>query len=209
MTSSSAQRIIIATKQEIVSAQRKLAWFSLQKDDLYFEIAGMLEGSHTSYHKDGNLFRTSPATNKRARLVTKHFPLAQFQGWCKLGLGMVLKSSLNKNPKLKSSDRKHQVHEVDIDQFPSDTLNLVAELLEPNRRDLLDTNAMCPPADAHVIEVTTSHPWVIITILGHDHNLLICPYDGDFQGVTCRHFNKRYSANPPGGSCSFEAYKVD
>jgi len=205
-------KIIIATKQEIGSSQRKLAWFHLQKDDLYFEIAGMLEGSHISYHKDGNLFRTSPGTNKRARFVRKHFPLAQFQGWYKLGLGMVLKSSLNKNPELKSADRKHQIHEVDIDQFPSDALNLVAELLEPNRVDLLNHEAMRPPPNAHVIEVTTSHPWIILTILGHDHNLLISPYDygGKSKGVRCRHLNKRYSANPPGGGiCSFEAYKVD
>ena len=203
------QRIIIATKQKIAGFQRKLAWFSIQKDDLYFEMAGILEGSHTSYHKDGKLFRTSPATDKRARFVTRYFPLAQFHGWCNLGLGMILKSSLNKNPCLKSRDRKYQVNEFDIDQFPSDTLNVVAELLEPNRYDLLDTEEMRAPVGAHVIEVTTSHPWVIVTILGHDHNLLVCPYSGEFKGVTCRHFNTRYSANRLGVSYSFEAYKID
>jgi len=202
-------RITIATKQKIAGFQRKLAWFSLEGNDLYFEIAGMLEGSHTSYHRDGKLFRTSPATQKRASQFAKHLPLSQFQGWYKLGLGMVLKSSLNRNPVLKNRDRKGQVHEVDIDKFPSDTLNIVAELLEPNKFDLLSGEMMRPPTDALIIQVTTSRPWVLITVLGHDHNLLICPYDAEPKGVTFRHFNSRYSASPPGGKISYEAYELD
>ncbi len=203
------QKFIIATKQEIRGFYRKLAWFSLHSRDLYFEMAGMLEGSHTSYHQDGRLWRTSPATNKRARFIKEHCPLEQFQGWYQLGLGMVLKSSLHNSPELKSKDRKHQVYQVDIDQFPSDALNLVAELLDPQKSSLLDEEEMHPPADAQVIKIVSSNPWIIVTILGHDHNLLVAPYDGDFKGVRCRHINKRYSASLPGSRYSFEAYKLD
>jgi len=167
----------------------------------------MLEGSHTSYHRDGKLFRTGPATHKRATQFAKHLPLSQFQGWYKLGVGMLLKSSLNGNPVVKDRDRKGQVHEVDIDQFPSETLNIVAELLEPNKIDLLNDEMMRPPMDALIIQITTSRPWVFITVLGPDHNLLIYPYDAEFKGVTFRHFNSRYSASPPGGKISFEAYE--
>ncbi len=206
---SSAQKIIIATKQEILGYHRKLAWFSLHSRDLYFEMAGILEGSHSSYHKDGSMWRTSPATNKRAKFVKLHYPLYQFQGWFHLGLGMLLKSSLPYGPELKNRDKKHQIHFVDIDKFPSEALNLVVDLLEPKRQDLLQAGDMQPPVDAQVIEITSSNPWLFVTILGHDHNLLISPYDGDFKGVTCRHFNKRYSANPPGTRCAFEAYKLD
>jgi hypothetical protein len=200
-------RILIATKQEIAGFQRKLAWFSFHGDDLYFEIAGMLDGSHTSYHRDGKLFRTSPATQCRATLFGKYLPLSHFQGLYKLGMGMLLKSSRSDDPKLTNKDRKGQVYEVDIEQFPSDTLNLVAELLEPNRFDLISDETMRSPMDALIIEVTTSRPWVLITLLGHDHNLLIAPYNGEFQGVTLRHFNSRYTASPPGGKISYEAYK--
>jgi len=207
--SSFDQRIVIATIQKISGFQRKLAWFSFHEKGLYFEIAGMIDGSHISYHKDGNIFRTSPATNNRADLIRKHFPLAQFQGWHRLGLGMVLKSSLNKNPELKDKDRKYRVYEVDVDRFPSNTLNFVAELIEPNKRDLFNSEEMHPPKDAHIIEVTSSIPWIIFTILGHDLNLLIRPYYGEVPGVTLRHFNKRYSANPKGNNVSCEAYKVD
>ena len=205
----SAQKIIIATKQEIDGFKRKLAWFELRLDDLYLEIAGIIEGSHISYDKDGNVFRTSPATNKRAKFFSKQLPLLQFHGLYSLGIGMVQKSALGQNPRLKNKDSKYQVYEVDIDQFPSETLNIFAELLEQNRYDLIISESMRPPIDAHTIEVKSTRPWIIITILGHEHNLLVCPYDADFQGVTCRHFNKRYSASPPGGNMVIEAYKLD
>ncbi|OHB55784.1 MAG: hypothetical protein A2173_05840 [Planctomycetes bacterium RBG_13_44_8b] len=205
----SDQKIIITTKQEINGFQRKLAWFSFHKNGLYFEIAGMLDGSHTSYHSDGNLFRTSPATKNRAAPMARLFPLAQFREWHNLGLGMILKSSLNKNPELKNKDRKYQVYEVNVDQFPNNALNLIVELIEPNRLDLFNSEEMCPPQDACIIEIKTLRPWIIVTILGHEHNLLICPYDGEFQGMKLRHFNKRYSANRIGDTYSFEAYKID
>jgi hypothetical protein len=205
----SAQKIVIATKQEILGYPRKLAWFSFHIRDIYFEMAGILEGSHSSYHKDGSIWRTSPATNKRAKFLKLHYPLYQFQGWFHLGLGMLLKSSLPHSPELKNGDKKHQIYFVDIDKFPSEALNLVVDLLEPNRQELFQAGDMQPPVDAQVIKVTSSNPWLFVTILGHDHNLLISPYDGDFKGVTCRHFNKRYTANPPGTRCALEAYKLD
>lgn len=206
---SSAQKIVVATKQEILGYRRKLAWFSLHGRDLYFEMTGVPEGSHSSYHKDGSVWRTSPATNKRAKFVKKHYPVEQFQGWFRLGVGMLLKSALSHNPELKNRDKKHEAHFIDIDKFPSEALNLVVELLEPNRRDFLRANDMQPPVDAYVVEITSSNPWILVTILGHDHNLLIMPYYGDIKGVSCRHINKRYSANPPGSQCAFEAYKLD
>jgi hypothetical protein len=209
MASSSVPRIVIATKQSIEGAQRKLAWFSLHKNDLYFEMAGMLGGSHCSYHRDGRLFRTSPATERHANLIATHLPLPQFEGWHRLGLGMVLKSSLAINPALKDKDKKSQIHQIDIDLFPSDALNLMAELLDSAGRSLLSNPEMYPPPDAQVIEVSIPPLWVFITVLGHSHNLLISPYDGEFRGVVCRHLNKRYSANPPGRSCYLEAYRLD
>lgn len=53
------KRLIIATRQQIDGARRKLAWFSRTATDLYFEVGGAFIESHTSYHKDGRIFRTS------------------------------------------------------------------------------------------------------------------------------------------------------
>jgi len=205
----SSQKFILATKQEISGNRRKLAWFSIQKRDLYFEMAGFHEGSHSSYHKDGSIWRTSPATNKKAKYVKHHYPLNRFHGWFKLGMGMLLKAALPHDPELKARDKKHQIQLVDIDCFPSEALNIVVDLIETKRRDLLQTEDMQPQPDAQIFEFIANNLSILVTILGHEHNLLISPYDGDFKGVTCRHFNKRYTASPKGEQIAFEAYKND
>jgi len=206
---SSSQKFIVATKQEILGYQRKLAWFSLHKRDLYFEMAGILEGSHSSYHKDGSIWRTSTATNKKPKYVKHHYPLNRFHGWFNLGMGMLLKSSFPYNPELKARDKKHQIQFIDIDCFPSEALNIVVDLIETDQKNLLQKEDMQPPVDAQVFEFISNNLLIFVTILGHDHNLLISPYNGDFKGVTCRHFNRRYTASPPGGKIDFEAYKYD
>jgi len=204
----SSLKFIVATKKEILGYQRKIAWFSVHKRDLYFEMAGLLEGSHSSYHKDGSIWRTSPATNKKPKFVKLHYPLNSFCGWLSLGMGMLLKTSFPHNPELKARDKKHHLNFVDIDCFPSDALNIVVDLIEISQKNMLQEENMQPPKDALVFEFISNNVMLLITILGHDHNLLICPYDGDFKGVKCRHFNKRYSASPPGGQVDFEAYKL-
>lgn len=122
---------------------------------------------------------------------------------------MLLKTSFPHNPELKASDKKHHIKFVDIDCFPSLTLNIVVDLIEISQSSLLQKEDMQPPKDALILDFISNNLMVLITILGHDHNLLICPYDGDFKGVTCRHFNKRYSASPPGEQVELEAYKYD
>lgn len=204
---SSSKKFILAIKQEILENQRKLAWFSIHNRDLYFEMVGCHEGSHFSYHKDGSIWRTSPATNKKAKYVKHHYPLNRFHGWFKLGMGMLLKTSLPHAPELKAKDKKHQVQFVDIDCFPSEALNIVVDLIETNRKDLLQKDDMQPQADAQIFEFKANKLSILVTILGHEHNLIISPYYGDFKGVTCRHFNKRYTASPIGEQIAFEAYK--
>jgi len=206
---SSSKKFIVATKQEILGYQRKMAWFSIHKRDLYFEMAGLLEGSHSSYHKDGSIWRTSPATNKKPKFVKHHYPMNNFHGWLSLGIGMLLKTSFPYNPELKARDNKHHLKFVDIDYFPSEALNIVVDLIEISHNSLLQKEDMQPPKDALVFDFISNKLMILVTILGHDHNLLVCPYDGNFKGVTCRHFNKRYSASPPGGQIEFEAYKND
>lgn len=204
---SSSKKIIIATEQVISGCKRKLAWFKIHKRDLYFEMAAIMDGSHSSYHKDGSIWRTSPATNKKPKLVKRHYPLNNLRGWFPLGIGMLLKTSLPNNPKLKDSDKKHDLKLVDIDLFPSDSLNIVVDIVDISQKNILNTLDMLPPKDALLLEFTANTYIINVTLLGHDHNLLVCPYDVEFKGVTCRHFNKRYSASPPGGVVEFEAYK--
>lgn len=208
MNSTLKHKLILATKQKIAGSQRKLAWFSRQKNGLYFETPGFFMGSHTSYHKDGNVFRTSPLTQNKPFLSERRIPLDDFQGWYQLGKGMIRKQALSKNPELKARDLRGKItiREVDIDAYPSETLNLFFELLEPNKLELIHGASLDPPPDADVIIFDIFDPWIITTILGHDHNLLIRPKD---DGVILSYFNDRFTANKPREKYLIEAYKID
>lgn len=208
MNSPMKKKLILATKQKISDSQRKLAWFSRQKNGLYFEVAGFFMGSHTSYHKDGNVFRTSPLTQKKAVLSQRHIPLADFKGWYQLGKGMIRKQALSKNPEVKARDLKGKttIQEINIDDYPSETLNLFVEMIEPGRLELINNPSLAPPSDAGVYILKAFDPWIIVTILGHDHNLLIRPKE---DGVMLSHFNERFTANKPGEKYLLEAYKMD
>jgi hypothetical protein len=202
---SSTKRFILATKQEVSGHQRKLAWFSFHKADFYFEIGSILEGSHSSYHRDGSIWRTSPVTNDKPRYVEQHFPLNLFHGWVSLGLGMLSKNTLPHAAELKQRDRKHQIQCVDL--FPSSTLNMVVDLIGSGHKKLLQTVERRLPEGAESYEFQKANLSIVVTVLGHDHNLLIRPYDGEFKGVTCRHFDRRFTASPKGRQVEFEAYE--
>lgn len=71
----STMRAVITTHESIGGMPRKLAWFARHGKGLYFDIGSSFYGSHTSYHVDGNIFRTSPATGLRPRFQGKYMPL--------------------------------------------------------------------------------------------------------------------------------------
>lgn len=85
-------RATLSTKEEYDGQKRKLAWFTREGKGLYFEIGSFFLGSHTSYHVDGNVFRTSPATSSRPRFQGLYTPLDKFCGWVQLGISMVAKN---------------------------------------------------------------------------------------------------------------------
>ena len=201
-------RVIIATKQRINGVQRKLAWFKRTPTDLYFDVGGCFMGSHTSYHKDGNIFRTSPVFGECKVKEGTHLPLGAFKGWHQLGVSMILKSALSHHPPLKEKDNKASsvIHTIDLDAYPSLSLNFVIELLAPESEHLLMTEGVQPPHDADVTIVRHFVPWLVLTTLGHDHNQIVLPAD---SGVVLLHLSSRYSANRPGQTHVFEAYKDD
>lgn len=199
-------RAVIATHETIGGLSRKLAWFALQGKGLYFDIIASLCGSHTSYHVDGNVFRTSPATDLRPRFQGKYLPLDQFRGWHQLGLGMVSKNQLATSPPLNTKDQKpcNTVEMIPIDSLPAGSINLVVELLHRDLRHLLHRPEIQPPEHAILKYIKFDDLLIVVTVLGHESNLLIRPFD---NGVQVIHYNDRYSANRPGATYSFEAYR--
>lgn len=195
------------TKREYRGCQRKLAWFKRYKNGVYFDVFGFFMGTHTSYHQDGRIFRTSPAFNYKAEKVGKYLPLDDFKGWRQMGTSMILKSELPKSPCLKKHDLKKALtlHETDLESYPSEVINIVVEFLEPDKRELMASEDVAPPPDATILVIESVQPWIILTILGHNHNLLIGPKE---DGFIVHHFNTRYSTNLPGVQYGFEAYQT-
>lgn len=198
-------RATVATLEAYNGCQRKLVWFSRQPKGLYFEAGQLFVGTHTSYHQDGNIFRTSPATRGRPRKQGWHLPIDQFKGWYQLGIVMALKDQLLNNPCVRNKDRKPAdiLVEVSIRDLPSPTLNIVLELIEPEQFNLLGNPDVAPPHNAVVHVLKLNNPWVVVTILGHEEDLLVRPQD---DGFVVSHYNTRYSANLPGVEYNFEAY---
>ncbi len=198
-------RITLSTAESVNGARRKLAWFVLQGNGLYFDAGGLLKGSHTSYHVDGNVFRTSPATEHRPRFQGTQVPLAQFRGWHQLGFVMLGKSMLARNPVLKSRDERspNQVIAVPIEGLPSDTLNIVLELVHAESRWLEEAAEFRVPDGALQRRAEIGALEILITLLGHESNLLIRPTQ---DGFIVAHRNERFSTNRKGVKYVAEAY---
>ena len=190
----SKKRIYIATKGEYGGCKRQLAWFSRHKRDLYFDVSGLFMGSHTSYHNDGNIFRTSPISKPQTKRIGKCLPLNEFSTWYQFGTTMFIKETITSHPCLKDRNVRNAIKiiEVNLDDFPSNALNIVVELINPKNIDLLKLDNLSPPSDAKTYVVDEVQPSIVITILGHDHNLLIKPQVGSF---VVSHFNSRFSTN--------------
>lgn len=199
-------RAIIATDELIDGDQRKLAWFARNRRGVYFELGGSFVASHTSYHVDGKVFRTSPATGHRAKFQRSYVPLDEFRGWTRLGFAMINKDQLARNAPVKPKDRKAGsiLATVPIAQMPSETINLFMELLHRDRRHWLKTPGIQPPECTVLLCLELDDLLVVITVFGHESNLLVRPTEEGFQ---VRHYNDRYSANQPGATYNFEAYR--
>jgi len=198
-------RATLITAERFAGEQRKLGWFALQGLGLYFEAGGLLWGSHTSYHVDGNVFRTSPATGGRARFQGRQLPLSEFASWHQLGVVMLQKEMLDRNPTVKSRDRRagNVIVEVPMDLFPATALNIVLELVHSSQPHLLSHPDLQPPPEAVEHRMSLGPLNIVATLLGHDTNLLVRPI---LDGVIVSHFNNRFTANASGVRYAVEAY---
>jgi hypothetical protein len=198
-------RISFVSYEPVEGAQRKIAWFAWLPKGLYYDVGGLLWGSHISYHVDGNVFRTSPATGGRPRFQCRQVPLAAFTGWDQLGVAMIDKKLLARNPPLKARDRKpgNAIVQVPILGLETDTPNIVIELVHDSQRHLLQLPHVQPPPGASQHETRVGHLAIILTVIGTEAHLLAKPIA---DGVRVQHFNDRFTANAKGVTYTFEAY---
>jgi hypothetical protein len=198
-------RMIVATQEAYDGSQKKLAWFDYRPNGLYFDVGGFLLGTHTSYHRDGNIFRTSLATDNKPKFKGTHVGLDNFKGWYQLGIAMIAKEKIETNPPLKASDQKKaaRIIEIVIGNYPSDTINIVTELISSDFKQFLNRTEVATPPKATTEVLEFSNFSLILTVLGHDSNILV---RADKDNFYVSHFNSRFSANQKGVNYSWEAY---
>jgi len=118
---------------------------------------------------------------------------------------MVTKQQIQTNSCVKGRDKKRGniQCEISLKSFQSDILNLVIEFIEPSKNEWLLNANIAPPPNSKIKILKFDDIWVIVTIIGNEDELLVCPLDDGFQ---VSHYNSRYSANRKDVQYQFEAY---
>ena len=197
------QKIYVVTKDKYSGHQITVGFFIFLNQDLYYDF-GLINGSHNSYHKDGSQWRTSLATGDKPKRDGEHFPLVQFSGLFNLGTASISKNIIPKLPKAKKKYfNKYITYELDVESYPSNQINIVSELIEPDYLIPLPEQEQCYPPDSVSKIFKETKPWLILTILCHEHNLLI---KANASTTTFNHYNERFTANKKGQSYSSELY---
>lgn len=192
------KKLYIITKDKYDGSKKVLGFFERRNNDLYYDI-GSVSGSHNSYHKDGSEWRTS--YNGKKTKISEHISLSSFQGFHPLGVVMFQKSLLPLFQEVKQKHINNTLLEIDFSRFPSDVINLVLEIIEPEKELQINEDTKFPDNAVHTIRKQLN-PWIIFTILGHENNLLVIPND---NGFTVKHYNKRFTVNDKDGQYFSEA----
>lgn len=195
------KKVWLVTKEEYNGFKKRLGFLQRNTngkyDDLYYDFT-MINGSHNSYHRDGSEWGTRP--NGKKKKYGDNAPLKDFEGLYHLGFNMFNFMSIYELPNLKSKNIKNDLlYEVDIESFPSSTFNIFVEMIDP-KTVIPNTKDMKAPLNAHTIIIKDFEPWIIITILAHNDNLIANFNDG----ITVKHFNERYSLNGRGKEYEIE-----
>jgi hypothetical protein len=119
---------------------------------------------------------------------------------------MVEKSHLAQSPPLRSRDTRDSnvVVDLSVTNLPAPVLNIVVELVHRDYHDLLNGLNLDAPSTAIQRTLPLGRFDAILTVLGHDSDLLIRPQE---IGFTVTHFNDRFTANAQGAIYTFEAYQ--
>lgn len=198
-------RATLATHEKIDGCQRKLAWLSRTANGISYELGRFFMGSHTTYHVDGKVFRTSPATGGRPKPAGQYLPLTVFSGWYQLGVSMIEVDGIGNNSCLKGRDKQtgNIVDFLPVTSADGPIVNLVLEFIEASQLDWLSEPSVAPPPNSIEYRMDFQSVIAIITAITNQKELLVWPQADGF-GVA--HRNSRFSLNQNGVQYSFEAY---
>lgn len=198
-------RATLATDERFDGCHRKVAWFSRTENGISCELGRFVMGSHTTYHVDGNVFRTSPATGNQPNPTGNYFPLTGFSGWYQVGVSMVRVDDIPNNSCLKARDKRspNVVDFLSVSRANGPIVNLVLELIEPDHLEWLNVPGVEPPPNSVEYRIDFELVIAVVTAITDQNELLVWPKDDGF-GVS--HRNSRFSLNQSGVSYTYEAY---
>lgn len=198
-------RSTLATGERIDGCHRKIAWFSSTANGISFELGRFVMGSHTTYHVDGNIFRTSPATGNRAKPAGNYFSHTGFYGWYQVGVSMVRVDDIPNNSCLKARDKKsgNVVDFLSVARANGPIVNLVLEFIDPDHLEWLNAPGVESLPNSVEYRMAFESVIAVVTAITDQNELLVWPQD---EGFGVSHRNSRFSLNQPGVKYTYEAY---
>lgn len=161
-----SSRAYLVTRNRYGGHQRKIAWFNRRETGLYFDFPFLSTGAHTSFHKDGSIWKTALSTDMKPERTGYSYPIDSKTVWVQLGISAFRKEVAKTFPITKQSDfRKHSIYDVDLSRFPCAVLNFIVECISPEiLRNMPDD--LQPPDNAEAITIDEWEPYVVISIVG-------------------------------------------
>jgi hypothetical protein len=207
--------IYYVTKDKYDDAQRVLGFVKDFGVHIYYDffshkvqLTTKTDGSHFSYHEDGNVYRTSKGIGKEK--ICETIPVKKFSSYYDLCTTAFEKDTVNDLKPLKEKykkDQQYHIIEIDLDKYSNNFINLVLDMIHVDFYDTFYKNPEAiPPHNADTFRKKLNSKIIVeLTVLGDD-NLII---EQNEDGFTPKHFNKRFSANEKKGNYYYEADTKD
>jgi len=147
--------------------QQKLLWIVANKNGVYAGFSREGESSHLSYHRDGNMFATTPG---KAIKVRHGQSLDEFRNMEEIS-SFAFTTNLSQ---FRGDFARYELKEVDAIVYldmqsirkKHDFVSCLVELLEPQRLDLLKVFTEFSTGLKQIQIFTDYQPWIAILILG-------------------------------------------
>jgi hypothetical protein len=155
------------TRVELVATdgvtQRKVLWIDAKENGVYLGFCEQGQDSHTSYHRDGNVFSTINGKLVGRARFQRLDDFKNAQSVSSFGFPPDLRGFRGVDYVLKEVDA---VVYLDVRPFQKERgfINCLVYLLEPQRFDLLKNLAKLPGLKQ--IQIFTNYqPWIVVSIL--------------------------------------------
>jgi len=198
----SKKTIYIITKNKYDDKHRVIGFIKDFGKHIYYDffshavqLVTKKDGSHYSYHEDGNVFRTSEAVGKEK--ITETVPIKKFNTYYDLCITALDKKEIHALKPFKENYRnKYIIIELDIEKYDSDFLNFILDMIHVDFYDrfIKNSEAQYPPKSDTFKRKLNKNVIIELTVLGYD-NLLI---EQQSNGFKVHHYNKRFTVNDKG-----------